>query len=150
MIPKKILVCTDFSDNSLAARQCATEWAQAFGAGLAILHVVNSRFFGYPAFTDRVPVEMALIQKNIEEGVEEELESIANECRKDLLNVQAHSRAGSPAEEIIRFAEEESVDLIIMGTHGWTGVNHLILGSTAENVVRRANCPVLSVRSKAS
>ena len=91
---------------------------------------------------------MALIQKNIEEGVREELDSVANECRKGLSNVEAHSRAGSPAEEIIRFADEESVDLIIMGTHGWTGVRHMILGSTAENVVRTANCPVLSVRPK--
>ncbi len=148
MIPKKILVCTDFSENSLPARQCAVEWAKAFGAELAILHVVNSRFFGYPTFADRVPVEMALIQKNIEEGVLEELESIADECSKDLSSVQSHSRTGSPAEEIIRFADEESMDLIIMGTHGWTGVRHLILGSTAENVVRTANCPVLSVRPK--
>ena len=148
MIPKKILVCTDFSENSLPARQCAVEWAKAFGAELAILHVVNSRFFGYPTFADRVPVEMALIQKNIEEGVLEELESIADECWKDLSTVQSHSRTGSPAEEIIRFADEESVDLIIMGTHGGTGVRHLILGSTAENVVRTANCPLLSVRPK--
>jgi universal stress protein A len=148
VIPKKILVCTDFSENSLPARQCAVEWAKAFKAELAILHVVNSRFFGYPTFADRVPMEMALIQQNIEEGVREELDSIANKCRKGLSNVQAHSRAGSPAEEIIRFADEESVDLIIMGTHGWTGVRHMILGSTAENVVRTANCPVLSVRPK--
>lgn len=148
MIPKKILVCTDFSENSLPARQCAVEWAKAFKAELAILHVVNSRFFGYPSFTDRVPEEMALIQKHIEEGVQEELDSIANEFRKELSKVHAHSRAGAPADEIIRFADEESADLIIMGTHGWTGVRHLILGSTAENVVRTAKCPVLSVRPK--
>ena len=148
VIPQKILVCTDFSENSLPARQCAVEWAKAFKAELAILHVVNSRFFGYPTFADRVPVDMALIQQNIEEGVQEELESVANECRKEIDNVHAHSCAGSPAEEIIRFADEESVDLIIMGTHGWTGVRHLILGSTAENVVRTAKCPVLSVRPK--
>ena len=132
VIPKKILVCTDFSENSIPARRCAVEWAAVFRAELAILHVVNSRFFGYPSFTDRIPVEMALIQKNIEEGVDEELEEIAAECRRNLSNVQVHSRSGAPAEEIIRFAAEEAVDLIIMGTHGWSGVRHLIVGSTAE------------------
>ncbi len=95
-------------------------------------------------------MDMALIQQNIEEGVTEELELLANDCKRDVSDVFAYSRSGAPAEEIIRFADEESVDLIVMGTHGWTGVRHLILGSTAENVVRTANCPVLTVRSKSS
>jgi nucleotide-binding universal stress UspA family protein len=148
MLPKRILVCTDFSENSTAARLLAIDYAKHFRAELFILHVVNSRLLGYPAFADRVPVETALVQKNIEEGVQEELELLTNDCKRDVMEVSAHSRAGAPAEEIVRFAEEHSADLIIMGTHGWTGVRHLILGSTAENVVRSAHCPVLTVRSE--
>jgi universal stress protein A len=148
MVPKKILVCTDFSENSTAARLLSIEYAKEFRAELLILHVVNSRLLGYPTFADRVPVEVALVQKNIEEGVQEELELLANDCRRDVMEVSTHSRAGAPAEEIVRFADEHAADLIIMGTHGWTGVRHLILGSTAENVVRTAHCPVLTVRSE--
>lgn len=148
MIPKKVLVCTDFSENSVRARYTATAYAKAFGAELLILHVVNSRLLGYPSLSDRVPVETALVQDHIREAVDEELELIASDCRKDLgRDVVVYSRTGSPAEEIVRLAEEESVGLIVMGTHGWTGFRHLIVGSTAENVVRSANCPVLTVRS---
>ncbi|HMK34520.1 MAG TPA: universal stress protein [Desulfomonilaceae bacterium] len=148
MIPKKILVCTDFSENSTPARLLAVDYAKEFRAELLILHVVNSRLLGYPSFADRLPVEMALVQKNIEEGVLEELELLANDCKRDVLEVSAYSRAGAPAEEIIRFAVEQDADLIVMGTHGWTGVRHLLLGSTAENVVRTATCPVLTVKSE--
>lgn len=147
MIPKKILVCTDFSENSVRARISAIEYARTFGAELLILHVVNSRLMGYPSLADRVPVETALIQDNIREAVDEELELIANDCRREVEDVTVYSRAGSPAEEIVRLAEEEAVGLIVMGTHGWTGFRHLIVGSTAENVVRTASCPVLTVRS---
>jgi universal stress protein A len=148
MLPKKMLVCTDFSENSTAARLLAIDYAKVFRAELLILHVVNSRLMGYPTFADRVPVEMALVQKNIEEGVREELELLANDCRRDVMQVTVHSRAGAPAEEIVRFADDNEANLIIMGTHGWTGVRHMILGSTAENVVRTAHCPVLTVRSE--
>jgi universal stress protein A len=146
MLPKKILVCTDFSENSVPARILAIEYAKAFKAELILLHVVNSRLLGYPTFADRIPVDMALVQQNIEEGVTEELELLLNDSRRDLSDITAYSRSGAPAEEIVHFADEESVDLIVMGTHGWTGVKHMILGSTAENVVRTANCPVLTVR----
>lgn len=148
MTPKKIAVCTDFSENSVPARIVAIEYAKAFKSELVILHVVNSRLLGYPSFASKVPAEMGVIQETISEGVEEELELIANDCRRELDEVQTCYRDGAPAEEIVRFVQEESVDLIIMGTHGWTGARHLILGSTAENVVRTADCPVLIVRSK--
>ena len=147
MVPKKILVCTDFSENSVRARICAIEYASAFGAELLVLHVVNSRLLGYPSLADRVPVEAALIQDNIREAVDEELELIANNFKREVEAVTVYSRTGSPAEEIVQLAEEESVGLIVMGTHGWTGFRHLIVGSTAENVVRTASCPVLTVRS---
>lgn len=147
MMPKTILACTDFSENSVPARICAVEYARAFRAELLILHVVNSRLLGYPTLANRVPVETALIQENIREGVEEELELLANDCRREVEKVSTYFRTGAPAEEIVRFAEEQSADLIVMGTHGWTGVRHLIVGSVAENVVRMANCPVLTVRS---
>jgi len=149
MVPQKILVCTDFSENSVPARICAIEYAKAFGAELTVLHVVNSRFLGYPGFAASAAPEMASMEEHIRRGVEEELELIANDCKREIDDVMIYSRTGAPAEEIVSFADEESIELIVMGTHGWTGARHLILGSTAENVVRTANCPVLTVRSSA-
>jgi len=150
MVPKKILLCTDFSENSHPARDVAVDYAQAFGAELAILHVVNSSRLGFPAFEMAVPVNVQEVLKAIEESVEKGFAALAEECRKTLDAVSTHSRIGVPANEIVRFAVEESMELIVMGTHGWTGFRHLILGSTAENVVRTAKCPVLTVKSSSS
>lgn len=147
MIPKKILLCTDFSENSAPARQCALDYAAAFGASLSILHVVNSSRLGYPAFETVVPFDLQLLLKSIEESVRKAFDELVEECAEVVSEVTTNSRIGVPAVEIVRFAEEEGSELIVMGTHGWTGFRHLILGSTASNVVRTANCPVLTVRS---
>ena len=146
MIPKKILFCTDFSENSMPAKATAVEYAKVFKSALLIIHVVNSRLLGYPTFEDKIPVDMALLRTNIEEGVEQELDLIAKDCKRKVKRVKAFYRTGDPAEEIARAVVDESIDLVVMGTHGATGLRHLILGSTAENVVRTANCPVLTVR----
>jgi universal stress protein A len=147
MPTKKILFATDFSENSTPARERAIEYAKVFGAELMILHVVNSRLLGYPTFAERVPVDFALIERNIQEGVEQELRSMSEDVGREVQHVTTYHLSGAPAEEIVRFANEYEVDLIVMGTHGWTGFKHLIVGSTAENVVRSAHCPVLTVRA---
>lgn len=146
MRPKKILFSTDFSKNSVPARIAAIEQAKAFEAELAILHVVNPSPLGYPIFEEKIPVDMALLQRNIEESVREELDAVVEECKPAVPVVNGYYRTGDPAEEIVKFADEESVDLIAVGTHGWTGFKHLILGSTADKIVRTAKCPVLTVR----
>jgi universal stress protein A len=150
MLPKKILLCTDFSENSVSARRHATEYAAAFDAGLSILHVVNSSRLGFPAFEVGVPFDLQEILKGIEDSVKKAFELMVQECGGMCRDVKTYSRIGVPANEIVRFAQEESIDLIVMGTHGWTGFRHLILGSTAENVVRTATCPVLTVKSPPS
>jgi nucleotide-binding universal stress UspA family protein len=147
MRPKRILFCTDFSENSRPARRHAVEYADAFGADLLILHVINSSQIGYPSLEESVPVDIREALAKIQESVDKALELVAGECRKVVEQVEIYSRLGIPANEIVRFSDEQSVDLIVMGTHGWTGFKHLILGSTAENVVRTAGCPVLTVRT---
>ncbi|MDQ7785742.1 MAG: universal stress protein [Desulfomonilaceae bacterium] len=150
MIPKRILFCTDFSDNSLPARHLAVEYAQMFGADLLILHVINSSQLGYPSLDEGVPIDIRSALESIQESVDKALGLIATECREKLGSVDFASRIGNPPHEIVRFADENGVELIVMGTHGLTGIKHLIMGSTAENVVRSANCPVLTVRSPKS
>jgi universal stress protein A len=147
MVPKKVLLCADFSDNSLPAKETSIQYARAFEAELLVLHVVNSSRLGFPAFEMGAPFDIQQVLQAIEESESKSLGEIAEEC-KDLNKVTTFSRMGVPAIEIVRLAGEESVDLIVMGTHGWTGIRHLIVGSTAENVVRSATCSVLVVRSE--
>ncbi len=147
MIPKRILVCTDFSENSIPAREYAVDYARAFNASLLVLHIVNSSRLGYPAFEAGVPFDLQGVLLNIQEEVRKAFEEVKQDLSAQLESVSTHSRVGVPASEITKFAEENAIDLIVMGTHGWTGFRHLILGSTAANVVRTAKCPVLTVKA---
>jgi len=147
MTPKKMLFSTDFSENSAAARECAIDYARVFTAELAILHVINSSQIGYPSLEESVPLDIRSALESIQQSVDKALELIGSECRQRLQSVSTHCKIGTPAYEIVRFAHGEQVDLIVMGTLGWTGFKHLVMGSTAENVVRMATCPVLTVRS---
>ena len=125
----------------------AVDFAKAFGASLAVLHVVNSSRLGYPAFEAGVPFDLQSVLLNIEESVKAAFDDFQSEFKDQLIEITTTSRVGVPAVEIKKFVEENGIDLIVMGTHGWTGFKHLILGSTAENVVRTAKCPVLTVKS---
>lgn len=148
MLPKKILFATDFSDNSAAARQYAMEFTQAFGSELLIMHVINSSTIGYPSLERGIPIDIQSVLNSIQESVDKTLQLLAEECSELGDKVQWISRLGFPPHEIVRVAQDSGVGLIVMGTHGWTGFKHLIMGSTAENVVRTATCPVLTVRSQ--
>jgi nucleotide-binding universal stress UspA family protein len=146
VVPKKILCCIDFSENCEPARRIALAYAKTLGAHLAILNVINTRVLRHPALVDLPVYEEAL--QSVEENARIALDAVAAECRKEVAEVSVNSRTGIPASEIVLFADEEGVDLIVMGTHGRTGFSHLLVGSTAETVVRTAHCPVLTVRSK--
>ena len=147
MIPKKILFCADFSENSLPALRYAIGYAKKFAAELLIIHVINSSQLGYSSLGEGVPLDMRAALDSIQQSVDQALKAMAQDCAREVSKVETFACIGSPAYEIVRFAEERSVGLIVTGTHGWTGFKHLIMGSTAENVVRTASCPVLTVRS---
>ena len=150
MLPKKILCCTDFSENSKPALQMAHGYAKDCGAELLIVHVIDSNRF--PVYADWVAEEhragwmdeaLQKILKSAEESANARLESLASECGVDVEQVKTSCRIGLPPNEIVALAAEESVDLIVMGTHGRTGVKHLVMGSITRSVVRTANRPVL-------
>ena len=159
MIPKTILFCTDFSENSADARECAAAYSRVFDSSLYVLHVIevsgvdllnfsDSSDVGLPPLASGLPLQLKSdIQEVVRENTSKALEGIRLELADKVKNVTTYIREGNPATEIIRFAEDYSVDLIIIGTHGWTGFKHLIMGSTAENVIRKARCPVLTVKS---
>ncbi len=137
---KKILVPVDFSTCSTKALQYAVPFARQFGAELTLLHVIPPVVV-LP--TSEVPPE-GLIQES-DTAARNNLEEIRRSLGDDLSS-RALLRYGSPAMEILDAAKEMETDLIILSTHGHTGLKHILLGNTAEKVVRRAHCPVLIVR----
>lgn len=141
---KKILFATDFSEGSSNALPYAASIAKQYGAKLYFVHVMYDvvKTSGW-----YVPhVSMDELYKDMEKNAKAQLEkSFVEEMRgyKDVENVVLQ---GTPYEEISRFAEEKKIDLIIIGTHGRKGLDRMLFGSTAEQVVRYAPCPVLTVR----
>ncbi len=138
---KRILVPHDFSDPSGAAVTYGMALARNFGAELYFLHI------GDRAQTD-LETEFPLgLEGSVQDAVRERLLKIVTPHEQAQLKPQFAVRPGSPASEIVHYAKENDIDLIVMGTHGRGMVGHAVLGSVAEKVVRTAPCPVLTVRS---
>lgn len=139
---KKILVGTDFSPCSDRAIDYAFSIAAQFGGEILLLHVIES--FSY-SVTDSLTIvghEKAL--KVTAGALMENLEKQLSERGRI---IQRHISHGTPYREIINTAKKEACDLIVVGTHGHSAMEHLLLGSVAEKVVRLSDCPVLTVRS---
>jgi nucleotide-binding universal stress UspA family protein len=141
---KRILCPTDFSESAAHALTYATSFAQQYGATIYLLHVIEPitvvpALYLDPTMTyeDR-PDLMETIGQLLNEAIPEEVRA--------KVEVKQMIRRGAPFLEIVRAAREESVDLIVIATHGRTGLAHVLLGSTAERVVRKAPCPVLTVK----
>jgi universal stress protein A len=137
---KNILVPLDFSETSLKSLQYAVAFAKQFGAKLTLLHVVQAPVYtvDFSYYPPLRPDQLA--------GVENQLEEIRTRQIPAELLVDIVVRESLVFDGILELAREIGADLIIATTHGHTGLKHLMLGSTAENIVRRAPCPVLVVR----
>lgn len=138
MAVRSILVPTDFSATSDAALHYATEMALTLGARLYLMHV--------PGKTGE-HFEANFPHGRFETATRERLTSFLTKDELERLRPEYAVRVGAPAEEIVRYADFCDADLIIMGTHGRSGIAHVLLGSVAEQVVRAAPCPVLLVRA---
>jgi universal stress protein A len=139
---QNILVPHDFSETSEAAVRYANELARAFGAKLHLLHVSDKT-------KDEMATEFPLgLDGSLEVAIRERLPKILSPAeQKDFLPA-FEVWPGSPAAEIVRYANERNIDLIVMGTHGRGFVAHAVIGSVTEKVVRTAPCPVLTVRDR--
>lgn len=140
---KKILVPTDFSAYSNGALDYAATLAKQFGAEIVLVHVIESMYY---SVTDTFTVVDHLWA--LETTANALLDNTRAQVAEKNVPVKSRLESGSAAEEILKAAEEEKADLIVMGTRGRTGVSHLLLGSVAEKVVRQASCPVLTVRDR--
>ena len=137
----RILAATDFSPSSQAAAAWATLLAKQLGSELTLFHSVT-----LPApFPDFVAPEPGLATQ-LTEAARNRLERRASELADDDLTVQARLAAGEPSAAILEAVADLPADLLVLGTRGLSGLPHLLLGSTAEGVIPRAPCPVLTVR----
>ena len=143
MTLKKILVPTDFSECSAAALRYGIELAHTFDATLHLLHVVEDPNTT-PWAVEGFPLSLVDVLERFQDESRKRL--LASVPAADLDRVVVSCPIAAPVPEILRYAQDESIDLIVMGTHGRGFVAHALIGSVAERVVRRAPCPVLTVR----
>ena len=139
---KTILVPIDFSVASEKALTYAVPFAKQFGARITLLHVFHAEFYAN---------EFAYLpthEEAVRRAVEERLTMVASRRSSPEILEQTLVRRGLPSDQIVNAAKELKADLIVLNTHGYTGLKHILMGSTAECVVRHAPCPVLVVRER--
>lgn len=140
-----IVVPVDFSEHSRNALSRAKEMADIYGATLQILYVFD--FPNYPAFYHSVENVVFDSVKRIEGKSKDELQKFYGETKGPEVKAEFHVLDGRASHEIVEFARKHKADLIFMATHGLSGIQHLLMGSVAEKVVRSAECPVLTVKA---
>lgn len=164
----KILVPVDYSGQSDRALQWGASLAEKYGARLLLLHVIarasedlserrverTDRLLPFaldnPSVYRAPGAQGEVMSVDLVETAQNDLKDLAIAKLDERLPVSPTVGVGEPAEEIVRLARDEAVDLIVMGTHGRTGLHHVLLGSVAETVMRTAPCPVFTVKAVAS
>ncbi|MFN4769004.1 MAG: universal stress protein [Candidatus Kapaibacterium sp.] len=143
-----ILLPVDFSPCSRHAQEYAADFAARYNADLHLLYVVEP----LAAFTAADGVEQS-VYFDVMQRLREQSTVLMQESQRELeslgLKVSAQIREGRPADVITEYASQNKIDLICMSTHGRSGLNHVLLGSTTEHVLRRSHCPVFVVRCEA-
>ena len=141
---KKVLVPIDFSDYSKSALKYAADFAQKLRAEMILIYVVEPVI--YPPDFSMGQIAIPSINTEWDMKAKEELDKLADTEIPDAITVKTVIKTGKPFIEVIETASEEDVDIIIIASHGHSGMEHILFGSTAEKVVRKAPCPVLTLR----
>jgi nucleotide-binding universal stress UspA family protein len=140
---RRVLVPVDFSDCSARALAYATGVARQFDASLELLHVTELPFLD-PTMAE---VDTHALEEGARQSAQAQLDKVLADLKAGGTAATGRLVSGAPWHEITEQARREATDLIVVGTHGYTGLKHVLLGSTAERVVRHAPCPVLVVRA---
>ncbi len=141
-----IVVPIDFSAHSLKAVEYATDLAQTFNSRLHFLHVIEQEI--HPSFYAAGVTSIFEIDHDLKERVVENMQEFVEDFLDESMTTEYVVREGKAHREIVEFAKEKGMDLIVIATHGLSGLEYLLLGSTTEKVVRWATCPVLTVKSE--
>jgi universal stress protein A len=138
----RILVPVDFSVHSIKALETALSLAGTFGAEITLVHIVEQII--YPGDWMYPPIAMTDFAAEQREQISAKLKALAKRS-----GIKSHEvvRLGRAWQEVVEVAKERKADLIVLATHGYTGLRHVLLGSVAEKILRHAPCPVLSIRA---
>jgi nucleotide-binding universal stress UspA family protein len=142
---KKIILATDFSDISKDASSHALQLARTYKAELKVLHVFDINAWSIPLH-DYLATDAVV--EGLEEAIQRGKDTLMELAKSFDLEVKTIFTEGDPGHEIIRVAEELNADLIVLGTHGYSGWKRFTIGSVAELVVRHAPCAVLTIKPK--
>ncbi len=142
---KKILCPVDFSEFTKDVIAYAADISKQYGAELHVLHVIPNLTYFTPYESFLTPENLVAIEKNIQDEVDRDFGKILKNVDID---VKKAVRTGVAFVEIIDYAKAEGIDLIVMGTHGRSGIEHILIGNVAEKVVRKSPCPVMTIRPK--
>ncbi|OGW39255.1 MAG: hypothetical protein A2Y97_00980 [Nitrospirae bacterium RBG_13_39_12] len=141
---KSILFPTDFSEGSSNALNYAVDLSKRYGAKLHIVHVVHTIYNVTGWYVPHTSLDE--VYKDLEKSAQKELESYASEELRGFKDIERKVLTGIPHEVIVQFVKDNKIDLIVMGSHSRKGIDRVLFGSTASQVVRFAPCPVLTVR----
>jgi len=142
----KILYPTDFSDLSLVALNYAKSFALQYGAELHCIHVLDDAYqYWLMLGPDGVPAGPD--PQQVQQAVQGQMAEFARKHLSDIPQVVTKIITGRPFVEIVQYARDQEIDMIVIASHGRSGLKHVLMGSVAERVVRKSPCPVLSVRS---
>lgn len=145
VILKNILVATDFSEPSSVALAYGRELAKSYRATLHVLHVVENVMGHY---SPEIGLTSPVLQEKIEAVAHRDLETLVSADDRQMLDIKLLVQRGpTVAGGIEDYARAQSIDLVVVGTHGRSGIQRVLMGSVAERVVRTAPCPVLAVRT---
>jgi nucleotide-binding universal stress UspA family protein len=146
MLPiTSILVPTDFSTHSEKAMNYAKEWAKQWSATIHLIHIIEPVIF--PVDWGYTPVDLSDVEKEYTNAAKKELKKTVEELHAEGFSVIPQIiHGGRSSDEINQYAKDHNISLICIATNGRGGVEHLLLGSTTERVVRKAPCPVLVIR----
>jgi nucleotide-binding universal stress UspA family protein len=145
----RILCPVDFSPGSDKSLQYGIDMAKSLGAALHVVHVYEMPLYNVPtgiATEAGEPGEAYDFGEAVESELQSRLDKLSSQVDSEGLELSTRLIQGPVAQSIVEHAQDLGVDLIVMGTHGRTGLDHLLLGSVAERVVRLSACPVLTVR----
>lgn len=141
---RRILVPVDFSPPSKKALRYALSFAEQFGARITVMHVLDEPS---PELAFE-PLEKKRLMQSSREAAEKKMKQLMASDDTKVSVYKGLVSSGRAYQEITEAARRQKVDLIVLATHGWTGLKHVVMGSTAEKVIRHAPCPVLVVREK--
>lgn len=143
---RRICCAVDFSDTSRGAMEVAVDLARRLGAEVTLLHAYPIPGYTFP---DGSVVASPGMLQDLSDQADRHLEAWRRDAEAmGLAHVAIAKAIGDPSQEIARWAKEQKVDLLVLGTHGRSGLEHALMGSIAERVLRKAPCPVLTIRPR--